>query len=152
VTLRIWENPPIRQLASYHDFPFTMIEGLVAFGPDCEKAAPRSQISRFSPLVVSCRQGPNVSEARPGCTATKRSRWSPGLQAAELRELMAIRASLKLLADISSSAPKFTKLRTEKIPFHVEHLRGTCGTFCGTTGGVRNPFAPSHPGRTASYF
>jgi hypothetical protein len=63
----------------------------------------------------------------PGRIATKGLRsGSPGLQASELRRVEAARASLKLAAD--NNLERYGTPR-----FHVEHFRGTHGTFCGTT-------------------
>jgi hypothetical protein len=145
VTLRSGESRPGRQLASYRGFACAVSGVSSRFRTRSRKSGakpsfsppaaiflassgytgqPRSQISGFRPLSQA---GSRHFGSPPGCIATKRFRsGSPGLQASELRRVEAARASLKLSAD--NNLERYGTPR-----FHVEHFRGTHGTFCGTT-------------------
>jgi hypothetical protein len=148
VTLRTGESRPARQLASYRGFACAVIGVSRSLSDAIAKerrqghhsprqrkffslvpVVPRNQghKSPGSDLQDLSPAGLDVSEAPPGCFATKRFRsGSPGLQASELRRADAARVSLKLSAD--NNLERYGTPR-----FHVEHFRGTCGTFCGTT-------------------
>jgi hypothetical protein len=82
---------------------------------------------RVQASSISRRRGPDVSESHLAVSRPKGS--GRGLQHCKppnSERVDAARASLKLSPDNHLE-------RYETPPFHVEHFRGTRGTFCGTT-------------------